>query len=191
MGTPLHNYILAGSFLTIYITQMDFVMSRHYSPHTFSTRHAQELKSQGHQKHMLQANKDGLQVQHGQHPPPSKKAHTQPQAQPQVSLPLPPRVSSCQTRSPATPNTPAHGLLTRPLPSPLLHSPQGSWTPTPISHLVVDVTICKHSVEVLDTFLSIPVIVVFQALLYCSHIHRRFNDLIVILESREQKSSVT
>lgn len=123
LGTPLHNYILAGSFLTIYITQMDFVMSRHYSPHTFSTRHAQEPKSQGHQKHMLQANKDSLQVQHGQHPPPSKKAHTQSQAQPQVSLPLPPRVSSCQTPSPATPNTTAHGLLTCPLPSPPLLSP--------------------------------------------------------------------
>lgn len=70
-------------------------------------------------------------------------------------------------------------------------SPQGSWTPAPTSHLVVDVTICKHSVEVLDTFLSIPVIVVFQALLYCSHIHRCFNDLIVILESRESKRPVS
>lgn len=66
-----------------------------------------------------------------------------------------------------------------PLPSPSLSAPT--------SHLVVDVTICKHSVEVLDTFLSIPIIVVFQALLYCSHIHRCFNDLIVILESRESK----
>ena len=82
------------------------------------------------------------------------------------------------------PRTPAHGFQTCP-PPPL---PSAS-PPAPTTHLVVDVTICKHSVEVLDTFLSIPVIVVFQALLYCSHIHRCFNDLIVILQRRESKKA--
>ena len=56
------------------------------------------------------------------------------------------------------------------------------WIHQALLPLVIDVTICKHSVEVLDTFLSIPVIVVFQALLYCSHIHGCFNNLIVIRE---------
>lgn len=50
----------------------DFLMSHHCPSHIFSVRHAQEPKSQGHQKHMLQANKDGLEVKHGQHPSPQE-----------------------------------------------------------------------------------------------------------------------
>ena len=162
-------------------------MSCHCPSHTFSTTHAQEPKSQGHEKHMLQANKDGLEVKQGQHPPPQKR-NTQSQAKPWVPLFLPPNdLLPSDSKSHRLPSTPAHRLQICPPPSPLLPSPQGSWTPATTSHLVVDVTICKHSVEVLDTFLSIPVIVVFQALLYCSHIHRRFNDLIVILERKRAK----
>lgn len=63
--------------------------------------------------------------------------------------------------------------------------------PGPSSHLVIDVTICKHSVEVLDTFLSIPVIVVFQALLYCSHIHWLLDDLVVILQHTVRTGQVS
>lgn len=179
--------MLVGSFLTIYITQMEFLMSCHCPSHTFSTTHSQEPKSQGHKKHMLQANKDGLEVKQGQHPP-APKRNTQSQAKPWVPLFLPPNdLLPSDSKSHRLPHTHAHRLQICLPSSPLFPSPQGSWTPATTSHLVVDVTICKHSVEVLDTFLSIPVIVVFQALLYCSHIHRRFNDLIVILESKKSK----
>lgn len=54
------------------------------------------------------------------------------------------------------------------------------------SYLVVDVTVCKHRVKILDTFLSIPVVVILQAFLYCSHVHRRFNYLIIILQRAER-----
>lgn len=162
----------------------DFLMSHHCPSHIFSVRHAQEPKSQGHQKHMLQANKDGLEVKHGQHPSPqetNRPCHRQNHR----SYYLCPLSSSHQTPIPLTPS-PCLGLQAF---SPFPPLAPGHLAPT--SHLVVDVTICKHSVEILDTFLSIPVIVVFQALLYCSHIHRRFNDLIVILESRESKMPVS
>ena len=92
----------------------------------------------------------------------------------------------CSDCNPSCTQRPCPQVQTRPPPPLLSASP-----PAPASHLVVDVTICKHSVEVLDTFLSIPVIVVFQALLYCSHIHRCFNELIVILESRESERSTS
>lgn len=155
----------------------------HYcSFHIFSTKHAQEPKARGHQKHMLPANEDGLETQpEGYGPQDTRPVHAQgPTHLCRQQSPLARLHSTCT-------HSPAHGFQTCP-PPPL---PSAS-PPAPTSHLVVDVTICKHSVEVLDTFLSIPVIVVFQALLYCSHIHRCFNDLIVILESREsEKGNVT
>lgn len=58
------------------------------------------------------------------------------------------------------------------------------------SYLIVDVTVCKHRVKVLDTFLSIPVVVILQAFLYCSHVHRCFNYLIIILQRAERHQSV-
>lgn len=112
---------------------------------------------------------------------PSNETHPVPGKTTGLSLP-PPTVSCCQDSKPSS----QHSYPKAPDKPPISFT-QNSWAPTPTSHLVVDVTICKHCVEVLDTFLSIPVIVVFQAFLYCSHIHRCFNDLIVILGSRKSK----
>lgn len=58
------------------------------------------------------------------------------------------------------------------------------------SYLIVDVAVCKHRVKILDTFLSVPVVVILQALLYCSHIHRSFNYLIIILQRAKRERSV-
>ena len=56
-----------------------------------------------------------------------------------------------------------------------------------VADLVVDVAVCEHGVEVLDTLLGIPVVVVLQAFFYRAHVHRGLDDLIVVLqEDREQ-----
>ena len=57
------------------------------------------------------------------------------------------------------------------------------------SYLIVDVAVCKHRVKILDTFLSVPVVVILQAFLYCSHIHRSFNYLIIILQKAKRETS--
>lgn len=51
-----------------------------------------------------------------------------------------------------------------------------------VANLVVDVAVCEHCVEVLDTLLGIPVVVVLQAFFYCAHIHRILYDLIIVLK---------
>lgn len=51
-----------------------------------------------------------------------------------------------------------------------------------VADLVVDVAVREHCVEVLDTLLSIPVVVVLQAFFYRAHVHRSLDDLIVVLE---------
>lgn len=56
-----------------------------------------------------------------------------------------------------------------------------------MADLVVDVAVCEHRVEVLDTLLGIPVVVVLQAFFYRAHVHRGLDDLIVVLQGdREQ-----
>lgn len=52
----------------------------------------------------------------------------------------------------------------------------------PMADLVVDVAVCEHCVEVLDTLLGIPVIVVLQTFFYRAHVHRDLDDLIVVLK---------
>lgn len=47
--------------------------------------------------------------------------------------------------------------------------------------LVVDVAISEHCVEVLDALLGVPVVVVLQTFLYCAHVHRSLDDLVVVL----------
>lgn len=42
-------------------------------------------------------------------------------------------------------------------------------------YLVVYVAVGKHGVEVLDTFLGIPVEAVLKPFLDCSHVHRSFD----------------
>lgn len=49
-------------------------------------------------------------------------------------------------------------------------------------YLVVDVAVGKHCVEVLDTFLGIPVETVLKPFLDCSHVHRVFDYCVVVLK---------
>lgn len=49
-------------------------------------------------------------------------------------------------------------------------------------YLVVYVAIGKHCVEVLDTFLGIPVVTVLKPFLDCSHVHRGFDYCVVVLK---------
>lgn len=61
----------------------------------------------------------------------------------------------------------------------------------PVADLVVDVAVCEHCVEVLDTLLGIPVVVVLQTFFYRAHVHRGLDDLIVVLNGeREQVESI-
>lgn len=49
-------------------------------------------------------------------------------------------------------------------------------------YLVVYVAVGKHRVEVLDTFLGIPVVTVLKPFLDCSHVHRSFDYCVVVLK---------
>lgn len=49
-------------------------------------------------------------------------------------------------------------------------------------YLVVNVAVGKHGIEILNTFLGVPVVAVLKSLLDCSHIHRNFNNLVVVLK---------
>lgn len=52
-------------------------------------------------------------------------------------------------------------------------------------YLVINVTVCKHGVEILHTFTGTPVIVVFQALLDRPHVHGVFYDFVIILLEKQ------
>lgn len=54
--------------------------------------------------------------------------------------------------------------------------------------LVVDVAVGEHGVEVLYTFLGVPVVIVLQTSLYGTHVHRCLDDLIVVLKSKKEIS---
>lgn len=56
-----------------------------------------------------------------------------------------------------------------------------------VSDLVVDVAVGEHGVKVLYTLLGIPVVTVLQTSLYGAHVHRRLDDLIVVLISVQKK----
>lgn len=51
-----------------------------------------------------------------------------------------------------------------------------------LCYLVVYVAVGKHCVEVLDTFLGIPVVTVLKPFLDCSHVHRILNYCVVVLK---------
>lgn len=58
--------------------------------------------------------------------------------------------------------------------------------------LVVDVAVCEHGVEILHALASTAVIIVLQSFLDGAHVHRLFNDFIVILkEIKEQVFNVS
>lgn len=52
-------------------------------------------------------------------------------------------------------------------------------------YLVINVTICKHGVEILHTFTGTPVIVMFQALLDRPHVHGVFYYFVIILLEKQ------
>lgn len=54
-----------------------------------------------------------------------------------------------------------------------------------LANLVVDVAVCEHCVEVLDTLLGIPVVVVLQTFLYGAHVHRTPYYLVVVLWGKQ------
>lgn len=49
-------------------------------------------------------------------------------------------------------------------------------------YLVIYVAIGKHRVEVLDTFLGVPVVTILKPFLDCSHVHRIFDYCVVVLK---------
>ncbi len=55
-------------------------------------------------------------------------------------------------------------------------------------YLIVNVAVSKHGVEVLNTFLGIDVVTVLQAFLDCSHVHRVFDYLVIVLVRGGYKS---
>lgn len=62
----------------------------------------------------------------------------------------------------------------------------------PAADLVVDVAVSEHCVEVLDTFLGVPVVVVLQTFFYRAHVHRGLDDLVVVLQGEgEQVESIS
>lgn len=54
-------------------------------------------------------------------------------------------------------------------------------------YLVVDVAVGKHGVEVVNTFLGVPVVTVLKPFLDRSHVHRAFYDLVIVLMEREKR----
>lgn len=58
-----------------------------------------------------------------------------------------------------------------------------------LSHLVVDVAVGEHCVEVLHAFSRTPIIVVLQPPLDGTHVHRLFDDFVIILETQRGKQS--
>lgn len=52
------------------------------------------------------------------------------------------------------------------------------------SHLVVDVAVSKHGVEVLDALAGAAVVVVLQPFLDGAHVHGLLDDLVVVLGQR-------
>lgn len=54
-------------------------------------------------------------------------------------------------------------------------------------YLVINVTVCKHGVEILHTFTGTPVIVMFQALLDRPHVHGVFYYFVVILLEKQER----
>lgn len=54
-----------------------------------------------------------------------------------------------------------------------------------MADLVVNIAVCEHCTEVLDTLLGIPVVVVFKTFFYRAHVHRILYDLIVVLEGEQ------
>lgn len=68
----------------------------------------------------------------------------------------------------------------------VFYSDSGRW----VTHLVVDVAVCEHGVEVLYTLLGVPVVIVLQASLYGAHVHRYLDDLIVVLKSVHKQKEV-
>lgn len=64
------------------------------------------------------------------------------------------------------------------------------WLGIPGLYLVVNVTICKHGVEVLHTFTGAPVVVMLQALLDGSHVHWVLDNFVIILPGKDKQSSV-
>lgn len=60
-----------------------------------------------------------------------------------------------------------------------------------VADLVVDVAVCEHGVEVLDTLLGIPVVVVLQAFFNRAHVHRTLYDLIIVLKEEQGNTSIS
>lgn len=46
---------------------------------------------------------------------------------------------------------------------------------------VVNVTVGKHRIEILDTFFATPVIRIFQPFFYCAQIHWLLDNFVIIL----------
>lgn len=54
------------------------------------------------------------------------------------------------------------------------------------AHLVVDVTVGKHCIEVLHTFAGTPVVHVLQPFLDGAHVHRILDYLVIVLTKKRK-----
>lgn len=59
------------------------------------------------------------------------------------------------------------------------------------SDLVINVAVGEHGVEVMDTLLGVPVVVVLQPFFDCTHVHRVLYDLIVVLVEGKPTEKMT
>jgi len=55
---------------------------------------------------------------------------------------------------------------------------------TYFARFVVSVTVGEHSVEVRNALLCRAIVSRLQTLLYCTHVHRMFDDLVIILQNK-------
>lgn len=55
----------------------------------------------------------------------------------------------------------------------------------PISiYLVIYITVCEHSVEILHAFTSCPVVIIFKSLFDRAHVHWVLDDFMIVLNNR-------
>lgn len=54
-------------------------------------------------------------------------------------------------------------------------------------YLIVDVAVGKHGVEIVNTFLGVPVVTVLKPFLDCSHVHWAFNYFIIVLKEHGKR----
>lgn len=51
-------------------------------------------------------------------------------------------------------------------------------------YLVINITVCEHSVEILHAFTSCPVVIILKSLLDRPHVHWVLDDFVIVLKNK-------